>query len=224
VTGSLHGEHLAQIFHPRFGLFLRLGLLALAALAAVAILAWRDATGAPHAIGEAVEQPVPFSHKHHVGEIGIDCRYCHDDVERAATAGVPAVAVCMTCHSQLFDDAPMLQPVRDAWRGKATLAWNRVDDLPDFVYFNHSIHIAKGVGCETCHGRVDRMPLTWRAHSLSMRWCLRCHRAPENYLRPRSKVFAMGWHADDQATLGKALMQRYGIDRRRLEDCSTCHR
>jgi hypothetical protein len=167
---------------------------------------------------------VPFSHKHHVGDDGIDCRYCHSTVETSAFAGIPPISTCMTCHSQLYTDQPVLKPVVDSWRSGVALHWQRVHQLPDFVFFNHSIHVAKGVGCETCHGRVDKMALTARARPLSMQWCLDCHRAPQKYLRPREQEFAMGWQPKDQQTLGLALIKRYQIDTRRLTDCSVCHR
>ena len=207
---------MSQIFHPRFGLFVKLALLALLVLASAAVLAWRGLTNEPHRVGEAVEQPVPFSHKHHVGDDGIDCRYCHATVETDAFAGIPPISTCMTCHSQLYTDQAMLAPVVQSWQ--------RVHQLPGFVYFDHSIHVAKGVGCESCHGRVDRMALTMRTQPLSMKWCLDCHRAPQKYLRPREQEFAMGWQPQDQEKLGLALVERYHIDTRRLTDCSVCHR
>ena len=215
---------MSQIFHPRFGLVVKLALLAVLVLASAAVLAWRGLTNEPHRIDEAVEQPVPFSHRHHVGDDGIDCRYCHDSVETSSFAGIPPISTCMTCHSQLYTDQAMLKPVVDSWRQGVALHWQRVHQLPDFVYFNHSIHVAKGVGCESCHGRVDRMALTMRTQPLSMQWCLQCHRAPQNYLRPREQVFAMDWHPQDQQKLGLALVKRYHIDTRRLTDCSVCHR
>jgi hypothetical protein len=215
---------MTQIFHPRFGLFAKLTLIALLVAASAAVLAWRGLTSAPHRIDEAVEQPVPFSHKHHVGDDGIDCRYCHATVETSSFAGMPPISTCMTCHSQLYTDQAMLKPVVDSWQRGVALHWQRVHQLPDFVYFNHSIHVAKGVGCESCHGRVDRMPLTARTQPLSMQWCLDCHRAPQRFLRPRDQVFAMGWKARDQQELGLALVRRYHIDTRRLTDCSVCHR
>jgi hypothetical protein len=215
---------MSQIFHPRFGLFAKLALLALLVLASAAVLAWRGLTNEPHRIGEAVEQPVPFSHKHHVGDDGIDCRYCHATVETDAFAGIPPISTCMTCHSQLYTDQAMLAPVVQSWQRGVALHWQRVHQLPDFVYFNHSIHVAKGVGCESCHGRVDRMALTMRTQPLSMKWCLDCHRAPQKYLRPREQEFAMGWKPQDQEKLGLALVERYHVDTRRLTDCSVCHR
>lgn len=215
---------MAQIFHPRFGLFIKLALLTLLALASAGVLAWRGLTAEPHQVNEAVEQPVPFSHRHHVGDVGIDCRYCHASVETDAFAGIPPISTCMTCHSQLYTDQPMLKPVVDSWRSGIALHWQRVNQLPDFVYFNHSAHVAKGVGCVSCHGRIDRMPLTLRTQSLSMKWCLDCHRAPEKFLRPRDKVFMMDREPVHQKKLGLMLISEYHIDKRRLTDCSVCHR
>src|SRR3982074_1891755 len=136
-------------------------------------------------------QPVPFSHQHHVGGLGIDCRYCHTSVEVSSFAGIPPTETCITCHSQIFANSAYLEPVRASYRTGESIQWTRVHDLPGFVYFNHSIHINKGVGCSTCHGRIDTMPLTWRENTLYMDWCLECHRAPERYVRPRQYVFSM---------------------------------
>ena len=173
---------------------------------------------------EFVEQPIQFSHAHHAGGMGIDCRYCHTTVEKSASAGMPSTQICLSCHAVLFRDAPALAPLHASAETGVPIAWNRVYDLPDFVYFNHSIHVAKGVGCVSCHGRVDRMPLMRRAVSLSMRWCLACHRAPQQFLRPRDKVFDLAWQPADQDRLGMALMRRYAIHASRLTDCSVCHR
>ncbi len=171
----------------------------------------------------ALEQPVPFSHKHHVSDVGIDCRYCHTSVETSSFAGIPPTETCMTCHSKIWADSPMLEPVRASYRTDQSLQWNRVHSLPDFVFFNHSIHINKGVGCSTCHGRVDQMPLTSRQNTLLMEWCLDCHRAPERYVRPRDKIYAMDWNPPpDQAALGARLVKEYKIQK--LTDCYTCHR
>lgn len=215
---------MGQIFHQGIGLYAKLALLGLVIVIGAACFAWRGVVTDPHRIAEPVNQPVPFSHKHHVDDVGLDCRFCHTGVESSAFAGIPPVSTCMTCHSQLFTDAAMLQPVRDSWNGKGELRWNRVNQLPDFVYFNHSIHIAKGVGCESCHGRVDQMPLTRRVATLNMSWCLDCHRAPQNYLRPREHVFDMGWHAENQQQLGLDLVRKYQINTSRMTDCSLCHR
>ena len=194
--------------------------------ASAAILAWRTVIAPRPAIGAPVEQVVPFSHKHHAGDDGVDCRYCHTSVETSAFAGIPPLATCMTCHSQLFTDAPLLAPLRAAYAGQQTLQWRRVHDLPDFVYFDHSIHVAKGVDCESCHGRVDRMPLMYQENSLMMRWCLDCHRNPAKYIRPRDQVFNMAYErpADDPG-IGERLVKEYKIaDARQLTSCSTCHR
>lgn len=172
---------------------------------------------------EFVEQPLQFSHAHHVGDDGIDCRYCHTSVETSPFAGIPPTKTCMNCHSQLWADSPFLEPVRASFRDDTPLHWVRVHDLPDFVYFNHSVHIKKGVGCETCHGRVDQMPLMYQENSLQMEWCLTCHRNPENFVRPRSEVFTMGYRPPKpQSELGPELVKAYGI--RANTSCSTCHR
>ncbi|MBV9341572.1 MAG: cytochrome c3 family protein [Acidobacteria bacterium] len=184
-------------------------------------------------------QPAPFSHQHHVAALGIDCRYCHTSVETSSFAGIPPTQTCMNCHSQIWTSAPLLEPVRESFRSGKSLVWNRVNDLPDFVYFDHSIHINKGVGCNSCHGPVDRMPLMFNYASLQMEWCIECHRAPEKNLRPREQVFNMryqqptrdlpvvvdGKSFTDQLSLGKYLVQSYHV--RTVMDitsCSTCHR
>lgn len=170
-----------------------------------------------------VDQPVQFSHAHHAGGIGIDCRYCHTSVEVAASASIPPTQTCMNCHSQIWAQSPYLEPVRASLASGESLEWTRVHDLPDFVYFNHSIHVKKGMGCETCHGRVDQMPGIYQANSLQMEWCLDCHREPEKYVRPRAAVFTMGYEPEgDQLTIGRQLVQEYNIQS--LTTCSTCHR
>lgn len=216
---------MAQVFQPRLVLQLKLGALAVLVLVVVALLAWRASITQHPAIGTPAAQVVPFSHKHHVGDVGLDCRYCHTQVEQSAFAGLPPTHTCMTCHSQLFTQQPMLAPVVQSLSSGEPLSWNRVHDLPGFVYFNHGIHIAKGVGCATCHGPVDRMPLTWRVAPLEMQWCLDCHRTPEKYLRPVEHVFDMDWKpAEDQMALGTRLVAAYHIHKSTLTDCSTCHR
>lgn len=215
---------MSQVFSPSFGLYAKLALLGSLLVVVSAVFAWRGVVTDPHRLGEPVNQPVPFSHKHHVDDDGIDCRFCHTSVETSAFAGIPPIATCMTCHSQLFTDAPMLKPLLDSWKSGVPLRWNRVYQLPDFVYFNHSIHIAKGVGCVSCHGRIDKMPLTQRVAPLSMEWCLDCHRQPQKFLRPRDKVFDLAWQPKDQKTLGVELLHQYHIDTGRMTDCSLCHR
>jgi hypothetical protein len=173
-------------------------------------------------------QEVPFSHQHHAARLGIDCRYCHVSVEESSFAGIPPTYTCMSCHSQVWTDAPMLAPVRESLAQDRPLEWRRVNQTPDFVFFNHSIHVQKGIGCSSCHGAVDQMPLTWKAHSLYMRWCLDCHEAPERQLRPRDQIYNMNWQPPpDQRQRGRALLSEYHIRQERLaqlRDCSMCHR
>jgi hypothetical protein len=230
-----------QIFHRSTNTISRATIFG--AIFAVGLLVWAayEIQSSPYVTyaGVARPQPVPFSHQHHVAALGIDCRYCHTSVETSGFAGIPPTKTCMNCHSQIWTNAPMLEPVRESYRTGESLVWNRVDDLPDFVYFNHSIHIAKGVGCNTCHGPVDRMPLMYNYASLQMGWCLNCHRHPEEFLRPRDQVFNMRYeqptislpvvmdgHAyTDQISLGRDLVKKYNL--RTVADitsCSTCHR
>lgn len=172
---------------------------------------------------EYVVQPVQFSHRHHVKDDGIDCRYCHTSVETSPFAGIPPTKTCMNCHSQIWSQAPILEPIRASFREDRPIRWVRVHDLPDFVYFNHSVHIKKGMGCETCHGRIDDMPLTLQQNTLQMEWCINCHRNPENYVRPRSEVFTMGYKPPvPQSVIGPQLVKEYGI--KGNTSCSTCHR
>jgi hypothetical protein len=175
------------------------------------------------------EQPVQFSHKHHVGDDGIDCRYCHTSVETSSSAGLPPTKTCMNCHSQIYSDSPYLEPVRASWKTNKPIEWTRVHDLPDYVYFNHSIHVNKGVGCSTCHGKVDEMPLVYQAASLQMEWCLECHREPERFLRDRKEVFNMKWRAENKSkeeiAFGLEKKKEYNVRHKAiLQSCSTCHR
>jgi len=173
--------------------------------------------------GVFLNQPVPFSHDHHTAGLGIDCRYCHTGVEVAATAGIPPIATCMNCHRQIWTNAELLEPIRAAYREGVAVEWERVHDLPDFVYFDHSVHVTKGIGCETCHGRVDRMPLVYQASSLTMAWCLDCHRDPARFVRPKEEVFTFGWEPPvPQRVLGPQLVEQYDIQTR--TSCSACHR
>lgn len=232
---------MAQIFHRSTNTISRLSIYG--AVFVLAGLAWTAAEvqRSPYVTtqGVAPEQPVPFSHQHHVAGVGIDCRYCHTSVENSAFAGLPPTKTCMNCHSQIWNDSPMLEPVRASFRNDRSLVWTRVHDLPDFVYFNHSIHVAKGVGCSTCHGRVDQMPLMYQFQSLQMEWCLECHRAPEKFLRPQSEIFNMkyqpptlespvtlqGEDFTSQEELGRHLVKQNHLRRvEGLTSCSTCHR
>ncbi len=171
-------------------------------------------------------QPIPFSHQHHVGVFGFDCRYCHTSVEESSFAGIPPTKTCMNCHSQVWVGGPTLEPVRESYRTGEPLHWRRVHNLQQFAYFDHSIHVAKGVGCVTCHGRVDQMPLMRQTSSLLMEWCIDCHRQPVNSLRPHEEVYSMTWEpTGDRQALGRDLMEKYKIrDERFLTSCSTCHR
>jgi len=218
---------MAAIFGPRANLVTNATLLALASLALfAAFLIW----GVPlmhynTQVSLTALQPVQFSHQHHVSGLGIDCRYCHSSVEFAPSAGMPPTETCMTCHSQIWTNAAMLEPVRRSWMTGEPIHWQRVHNLPDFAYFNHSIHIAKGIGCNTCHGPVDQMPLTWQQSSLQMDWCLNCHRHPEQYIRPKSEVFNMGYqYPPDQGAFGTKLVEEYHVQKQQLDDCYICHR
>jgi hypothetical protein len=176
--------------------------------------------------GVVHNQPVPFSHEHHVGVLGIDCRYCHTSVEQSSYAGMPPTKTCMNCHSQIWVGSEMLAPVRESYQTGKSLKWARVYNLPGFVYFDHSIHVQKGVGCSSCHGRIDEMPLTYQVPTLLMEWCLDCHRHPERALRPREEVFNMRWEpSPDQEERGRELMKQRKIrDTDYLTTCTVCHR
>ena len=218
---------MAQIFHPSTNTISKATIFgAVFILAAVIWIAGVYVRSSyVTQVDVPVDQPVPFSHEHHVGGLGIDCRYCHTSVESSSFAGIPPTYTCMSCHSQIWNDSPTLKPVRDSLANNIPIEWNRVHNLPDFVYFNHSIHVDKGVACVTCHGRVDQMPLMWKAQSLQMEWCLGCHREPEKYIRPREHVFDMDWQpTEDQLTMGRRLVQEYQIlPVAQLTSCSTCH-
>jgi hypothetical protein len=220
-----------QIFHRSFNVISKVSIFGFVFF--LAGLGWLVAkfTRSAYAtdVGVAVNQPVPFSHQHHAGGLGIDCRYCHTSVEHSSFAGLPPTKTCMNCHSQIWAHTDMLRPVRQSYRDNASIPWNRVHNLPDFVYFDHSIHVNKGIGCASCHGRVDLMPLTFKANTLLMEWCLDCHRQPEQHVRPRDQIFNMAWEPpDDQEYRGRRLLRdEYKVSEhtlRRLTDCSTCHR
>jgi hypothetical protein len=216
---------MSQIFHHSTNTLSKLSIFGALFLVAGALWLLLEINRSAYVTqaGVARDQPVPFSHQHHVGGLGIDCRYCHTSVETSATAGIPSTKTCMSCHSQIWSDSPTLEPVRESFRTEKSIEWVKVHDLPDFVYFNHSAHVNQGVGCTTCHGRVDRMPLMWQETSLTMEWCLDCHRQPERYLRPREQVFNAAYEPPaDQLALGRSLVKEYGIYTRTA--CSTCHR
>jgi hypothetical protein len=234
---------MAQIFNRSANTLARASILGIVLLLTAVGAALMQLQRSPYVTNQRIapDQPVPFSHQHHVAGLGLDCRYCHTTVEESSFAGIPPTKTCMNCHAQIWTNAALLEPVRASFRTGQSLQWTRVHDLPDFVYFNHSIHVNKGVGCYSCHGPVDQMPLMYQENSLQMEWCLNCHREPEKFLRPKEKVFDMTYHAPDgseknavewkgkkylhQADLGMALAKEYHLRTTRdITSCSTCHR
>lgn len=216
---------MSQLFRPGANTFAKASVIAGlgVALGLGGILNNIERTSYVTDVNVPKDQPVMFTHKHHVSGVGMDCRYCHNSVEVSSSAGIPSTEVCMGCHSQIWSEAPILEPVRESWRSGRSIQWNRVHDLPGYVYFNHSIHVTKGMGCQTCHGQVDKMPMVWKENTLLMEWCLDCHRAPEKYIRPKDQVFNMDYKpAGNQAELGAKLVAEYKV--RKLTDCSICHR
>ena len=219
-------DRIPQIFKSSANSFARtsivLAVVILGALAGVVVELIADSRYATRQ-GAAREQPIPFSHTHHVGSMGIECRYCHTGVENSQHAVVPPTKTCMNCHSQIWVNSSTLEPVRESYRTNQSIKWTKVHDLPDYVYFNHSIHVNKGVGCETCHGRVDKMPIMYQQSNMQMRWCVECHREPEKFVRPREFITKMGYEpAEPQEVLGPKLVKEYNIQK--LETCWTCHR
>jgi hypothetical protein len=225
------GEHpepgdLPQVFLPRANLFFRAFLIGLPVLLLAGTYAWYRIYRSPvwTQVTVPVGQPVLFSHRHHAGELKIDCRYCHTSVEKSSFAGVPPTETCMTCHSQLFVDSPLLAPVQRSFATAQPIRWNRVHNLPDYVYFDHAVHVEKGVGCSTCHGQVNEMPLVWKDQTLFMEWCLDCHRKPEANLRPVAKVYDFDWKpGPGQAQAGASLAKDVHLDPAHLTNCSVCH-
>lgn len=218
---------MTQIFSPAADTWLRLFLLASLALTAGGVVMIVGVARSDYVTSADFRppQPVPFSHRHHAGELGIDCRYCHSSVENGPHAGLPPTATCMTCHSQIWTSASMLAPVRQSLAANKPIAWTRVAKLPDYVFFRHDIHIAKGVGCETCHGRIDTMALTYRAKAFTMEFCLDCHRDPAPNLRPGDAITAMGWKPQgDARAAGEAIAAHEHIRVGELTHCYVCHR
>ncbi len=218
-----------QVFRPGANLFARLSILVvlvLILLLGAAGTIWAPRSQAATGVGVPVEQPVPYSHALHVGALGLDCRYCHAAVEKSSFADLPPTETCMSCHNQVALDRPSLALVRQSYQSGKSIPWNQVYTLPDFAYFSHDIHVAKGVGCETCHGRIDTMNRVYKANTLLMEWCLDCHRDPAKYLRPQANIFDMGYVPQgDQKTIGAELMKQYQIAPiSLLTNCSTCHR
>ena len=217
---------MAAIFRPSANAWARAVMLGVPLLLVAATLFWwvGQHTDWARGTGVVIDQPVPFSHQHHVAGLGINCLMCHANVEVAANAGLPPTHTCMTCHSQIWTNAALLAPVRDSLAHDTPIEWVRVNRLPDYVYFNHSIHVAKGVGCSSCHGNVAEMPLMYKASSLTMQWCLDCHRNPGPQLRPPSEIFNTAWARDPATPSPDALLARYHVPGRDLTECSICHR
>jgi hypothetical protein len=220
-----------QIFHHSTNTLAKLSIFGAIFILLAAMWVLAEINRSSYNTGQYIErqQPVQFSHKHHSGDDGIDCRYCHTSVETSSSAGMPSTQTCMNCHSQIWADSPYLEPVRESWKTGKPIEWTRVHDLPDYVYFNHSIHVAKGVGCASCHGQVDEMPLMYQASSLQMEWCLQCHREPEKFIRPKDKIYDMKWRLQNKSEAelkeGQRLKEEYHIlNARTLTSCSTCHR
>ena len=216
---------MSQLFRPASNTVAKVSILAVIGLAAstVAVAYIMDRGPWNTAVEMAPEQPIPFSHKHHVKDDGIDCRYCHTSVEYSSFAGFPPTETCMSCHSQIWNQASLTQPIRDSWQSGKSIEWTKVHDLPDYVYFNHSIHVNKGIGCSTCHGAVNEMALMYKVNTLNMNWCINCHRNPEQFVRPKSEVFNINYrYPANQAELGRKLVKEYHVQS--LTDCVTCHR
>jgi hypothetical protein len=215
---------MAALFRPWTNTAFRIGLIGLVgSVGALAItpMIWVRTPNWRRQLDQ-IDQPVEFDHRHHVQDDGIDCLYCHKEAAISATAGIPSTDLCMGCHNQVWNQSPMLEPVRRSYFSGLPIPWNRVHDVPDFVYFNHAIHVNKGVGCVTCHGRVDGMSRVYQVVDLSMNWCLDCHRQPEKFVRPLDRVTDMTWKAADQSTLGPFLVREYGV--RSITNCTACHR
>ncbi len=220
---------MAQLFHRSANNVAKITIVMSVILAGVAGFAWTQITRSNYLTGQYMDrqQPVQFSHKHHVGDDGIDCRYCHTSVETAASAGMPPTQTCMNCHSQIWADSPYLEPVRASYRENKPIEWTRVHDLPEYAYFNHSIHVAKGVGCASCHGDIANSPSVYQENTLQMEWCLSCHRDPAPNIRPTSEIYNTSWDANTITAEQKKEVDEK-IKRIRssemLTSCSTCHR
>jgi hypothetical protein len=215
-----------QLFPPNANSFLRWTLITGGIFAVLLVTALTVfARTSNNNVGVPIPQPVDFSHALHTSSLGLDCRYCHSTVETSSFATIPSTETCMTCHSQIRVGAPALEAVQTSWDTELPIEWNRVHDMPDFVYFDHSIHVDKGVGCSTCHGQVDEMAAMWKNEPMTMGWCLECHKSPERFLRPRSEVLNMDYERpDNQLALGQQLVEAYHINTEKLPQCSTCHR
>lgn len=219
---------MAQVFSRSANNIAKISLVVAVVLAGTAFYVYTQVSRSSYITGRYLEkqQPVQFSHKHHVGDDGIDCRYCHTQVETTASAGIPPTQTCMNCHNQLWADSPYLEPIKASFRENKPIEWERVHDLPEFTYFNHSIHIAKNVGCASCHGDIANMPAVYQENTLQMEWCLSCHRDPAPHIRPKSEIYNTSWDgrmtAEQQEEVQKIVKNLRS--REFLTSCSTCHR
>jgi Cytochrome c7 and related cytochrome c len=246
---------MAQLFKPNANTYATVSLI-VGALVPFSLFYFGSTitrSGYNTGVGNPLDQPIPFSHKHHAFELGIDCRFCHTSVESGAVAGLPTTEVCMTCHSQIWTNNPLLEPLRQGWENGTPIEWVKVNRVPDFVYFDHSIHIDRGINCNTCHGPVQDMQITSKGQTFHMSWCLECHNNPEEFMyeykpgeEPRKQVFElygklmageklteyeervrMGWFErlpKDKAHEGLATMKERGVVKTQLHDCYVCHR
>ena len=215
-----------QVFPPIVNTLSRVSILGGVFLCAGALWVSAAVFRSPYVsrAGVTRPQPVPYSHKTHVGALGLDCRYCHSFVESSSSAGLPPTKTCMACHSDILSQSPVLSKVRASYEEDRPIRWTRVHDLPDFVHFDHSIHVRAGVGCSSCHGRIDRMPLVAQGSDLQMDWCIGCHRQPESHLRSGAEIFNPAWRSPpDQALRGARLLKERAIQTESLTDCSVCH-
>ncbi|MCC6731439.1 MAG: cytochrome C [Chthonomonadales bacterium] len=239
---------MAQVFSRNANTLARVSLVCLIAAPGLLVYALSTMTRSSYEtkVDIPMEQPVPFSHEHHVNELGIDCRYCHTTVEKSSFAGIPPTHTCMSCHSQIWTNSPLLEPVRQSYSTGKPLQWTRVNSVPDFVFFDHSIHTNRGINCNICHGPVQQMQITAKSKTFFMSWCLNCHRNPENYVRPREDVFTLytKFRAPESLTpeeralrlgqdyrrtpeelaRGRRLLKQYGVDKDQITDCWICHR
>ena len=222
---------MAQTFHRSFNTLAKASIVAAVLLGGIGFYVVTQIARSSYVTGIYVErqQPVQFSHKHHSGDDGIDCRYCHTAVETSSSAGMPPTQTCMNCHSQIWSDSPYLEIVRASYRDNKPIQWEHVHDLPDYVYFNHSAHVNKGVGCSTCHGNIAEMPSVHQVATLQMEWCLSCHREPEKFLRPKSEIYNTYYPGQNDTNelykLGQELKVKYEVrNKTMMTSCSTCHR
>jgi len=216
---------MAQIFERNSNALARMGLVLTGLIVIAMGVTLNELQRSPWVTrqGQRPDQPVPFSHRHHVEGLGLQCQYCHVTVEKSSYAGIPPTKTCINCHAQIWTNAQLLEPVRDSWATGQSIVWTKVHDLPDFVFFNHEIHVNKGIGCESCHGRVDLMPLMYAQNTLQMEWCLNCHRNPAKNLRPTSEIYNMAWEApaEDRPVWCTVLEQKTGVPTAQSVSCTT---